>query len=331
MTEKLKEPEQADVLRQFTEHPFASLETYKYFNQKGERAATAKADFLDAALNGSTPDAPDFIYPDIDIDSIATHRDNLTDILNSTLALDMNNESNHLVREKATERLHETGILILTKLQSELDRDDPLYATVSYQLGENLREIYGTPERSHWQGILGYRLSLLSAVEQRSDVPDSVRNAWEFVRDSLPKNLPIEIPYQPQPDTIQWYVEQLKSRITPGQLLVNSAFEHGELALNEEGRLDAATIVAATKLVLLTRGIQDWDVQLTDEANIDTSQEKQTVFIPKNRIMTMGQFEAIIGSHEIDQHVVRRDNGDKTGVPILGGTGCAGYLAWEEG
>lgn len=331
MIERLKAPEQGDVLRKFTEHPFANLETYKYFNQKGEQAATAKSIFLEAALSGSTPDAPNFIYPDINIDEIATRRDELTDILNAALALDMSDEANRLVREKVTERLHETGLLILTKLQSELSRDDPNYAAVSYQLGENLREVYGVPEVSHWQGILGYRLSLLSAVEEHSDVPDSIQSAWEFIRESLPNDLPIEKPYQPKPETLQWYAEQLKSRTALGQSLVNTALEHGELALNNEGQLDAPTIMAAAKLVLLARGIEGWDVQLTDEANVDTSQEKQTIFIPKNRFMTLGQFDAIIGSHEIDEHVARRDNGDKTGVPILGGSGCAGYLAWEEG
>ncbi|HKX23949.1 MAG TPA: hypothetical protein VJM46_01815, partial [Candidatus Saccharimonadales bacterium] len=93
-------------------------------------------------------------------------------------------------------------------------------------------------------------------------------------------------------------------------------------------------VVLATRVALDALDIQGWDVQLTDESNVDTSQERSTIFIPSKRTkgdMTLEDFDAVILSHEIDQHMARRDNGDRSGEPILGGTGCAGYLSWEEG
>lgn len=334
--ESLRSPEagQAEVLERLAAHPYANLETYKYFNQKGELAAEAKAAFIEAALAGEAPASPGFTYPGIDIDEVAARRDELTDILHDTLNLDMSDESNRLLREKVTDRLHEAGIMILTKIQSDLDPDDPLYEAVSYQLSENMREVYGAPDPEHWRGILGYRLSLLSELDDREDVPNGVREAWAFVRERLPQDLPVEKPYQPRADTMQWYREQLEGRIAASRAAVRAAIDSGEIVLTEDGKLDGGNMRKATSIALAARGITGWQVLPTDESSVDTSQEQMTIFIPRQRSkgdMTLEDFDGVMESHEIDEHVARRENGDRTGVPILGGTGCAGYLAWEEG
>lgn len=325
------EAERAEVLGRFAEHPYANLETYKYFNQRGEVAAAAKAEFIDAAMAGQTPDAPTFVYPALDTDTLVARRDELTELLHDVMRLDMEVEENRLLREKVTDRLHEVGIMLLTKIQTDLGPEHPMYEAVSFQLGQNMREVYGQPEAEHWRGILGYRLSLLAEVEDRADVPDSVREAWEFVRDALPQDLPVQKPYAPRPDTMRWYREQLEERLAPSRAAVEAAIEDGVITLTEDGKLDGQNIVLATRVALDARDIQGWDVQTTDESNVDTSQEKQTIFVPSTRKMTLKQFDSVMLAHEIDEHVVRRDNGDKTGEPILGGTGCAGYLSWEEG
>ncbi|MGH8411161.1 MAG: hypothetical protein ACRERT_08060, partial [Pseudomonas sp.] len=159
------EAERAEVLDRFAEHPYANLETYKYFNQRGEAAATAKTDFIDAAMVGDTPQAPDFAYPGLDTDALIARRDEMTELLHDVMRLDMEVEENRLLREKVTDRLHEVGIMLLTKIQTDLGPDHPMYEAVSFQLGENMREVYGRPEAEHWRGILGYRLSLLAEVE----------------------------------------------------------------------------------------------------------------------------------------------------------------------
>ena len=329
--EAAAEIERAEVLDRFARHQFANLETYKYFNQHGPEAVAAKSEFIDAAMEGHTLAAPNFNYPALDVETLVARRDELTELLQDTLRLDMEVEENRLLREKVTDRLHEVGIMLLTKIQSEMDRTNPLYEAVSFQLGENMREVYGEPEVEHWRGILGYRLSLLAEVEDRADVPDSIRQAWEFVRDALPQDLPIVKPYQPQPDTMRWYGQQLEARLASSRAAVEAAIENGAIVLTDEGKLDCTNIVLATRAALDAQGIQDWDVQATDEANVDTSQEKQTIFVPTTRQMTLKQFDSVMLAHEIDEHVARRDNGDRTGEPILGGTGCAGYLGWEEG
>lgn len=330
-TEVLPEVERAEVLGRFAEHPYANLETYKYFNQRGGEAAAAKAEFIDESMAGQTPNAPAFVYPALDTDALVARRDEMTDLLQDVLRLDMSIEENRLLREKVTDRLHEIGIMLLTKIQTELGPEHPMYEAVSFQLAQNMREVYGQPEIDHWRGILGYRLSLLAEVEDRPDAPASVREAWEFIRDALPQDLPIEKPYQPRPETMRWYREQLEERLAPSRAAVEAAIEDGVITLTDDGKLDGENIVIATKVALDARDIHGWDVQTTDESNIDTSQEKQTIFVPTTRQMTIKQFDSVMLAHEIDEHVARRDNGDKTGEPILGGTGCAGYLGWEEG
>jgi hypothetical protein len=334
--EEFQSPEQqrVEVLERFGQHPFANLETYKYFNQTGPEASARKGDFIDAAMGGETPDTPGFVYPRLDIDNLAQQRDELTEILDEVLRLDMDVEENRLLREKVTDRLHEVGIMLLTKIQSNLDPSEPIYEAVSYQLGENMREVYGAPQPEHWRGILGYRLSLLSEVEQRQDVPDQVREAWEFVKERLPQDLPIEKPYQPNLETFDWYRRQLEERLTPAREAVQAAVDSGDIMLTSDGKLDGDNVLKATKIALAARGITGWKVEMTDESNLDTSQEQKTIFIPYNRSagnMTLEDFDAVMLSHEIDEHVERRVNGDKTGEPVLGGTGCAGYLGWEEG
>lgn len=332
--ELASEAERAEVLGRFAEHPYANLETYKYFNQRGEVAAAAKTDFIDVAITGQAPAAPEFAYPSLDTDALVARRDELTELLHDVLRLDMEVEENRLLREKVTDRLHEVGIMLLARIQSDLGPDHPMYEAVSFQLGENMREVYGRPEAEHWRGILGYRLSLLAEVEGRADAPDSVREAWEFVRDSLPQDLPVEKPYEPRPDTLRWYREQLDARVAPAREAVQAAINDGVIIVGEDGRMTGENVVLATRVALDALDIQGWDVQESDESNVDTSQEHSTIFIPTKRTkgdMTLEDFDAVILSHEIDQHVARRDNGDKSGEPILGGTGCAGYLGWEEG
>ena len=333
--EQLHDPEaeRAELLERFAAHPFANLETYEYFNQKGDEADRAKRDFIDASLKGETPEAPVFAYPNLDIKYLVEQRDTLTELLQDVLRLDMNEEANRLLREKVLERVHEAGIMLLTKLQSDLSPDDPIYPAVSYQLGENMREVYGTPEPEHWRGVLGYRLSLLAEVEKRDGVPPEVQEAWEFVRTRLPTDLPIEKPYEPRPETVAWYRAQLEQRIAPARQALEAAIAAGEIVANVEGKLDSENMVKATQIALAAQGITGWQVEKTKAANLSTSQERKTIFIPETETkwLAVEKFIRIVVAHEIDEHVGRRENGDQTGEPILGGSGCAGSLAWEEG
>jgi hypothetical protein len=327
-------PEFADgtsVLERYAEHSYANLETYKYFNQRGEAAANAKRAFVDAALAGETPAAPDFNYDGIDVDDVMAARDGLLILAQQASETDLRDDTNRLVRENITNRLHESGILLLTKMQSEIGPEDPRYETVSFQLGMNLREVYGVPEIGHWRGILGYRMSKLAAVEQKMDVPTAVRNAWDVVREQLPDDLPIEKPYQPRPETVAWYKRQLQARIEPARRAVANAIKRGDVKLTADNELIGEEIAKATNIALATRGANGWKAETTDETNIDTTQSHKTIYIPTARKMSELQFDAVIQGHEIDEHVIRRVNGDASGEPVLGGTGCNGYLAWEEG
>lgn len=321
-----------EALEAYAQHPFATLETYKFFNQKGEHAASSKEAFITAALEGNTPEAPDFIYPAIDTNDLLQKRDELTAMLEAIPQDEQIGERDRLARENITNRIHEIGIMLLCKMQSELDADDPRYEIISYQLGQNMREVYGTPEAGHWRGILGYRLSLLSEIENKPDVPADVVTAWRYVKGELhEEGMSIEKPYQPQPETIEWYAAQLEERIASSREAVLKAIEDGDILLDDNDRLNGEQIVAAARIALKARGADSWKSETTDASGIDTTQSDKTIYIPENRAITLEQFEEVVLSHEIDEHVMRRVNGDASGELILGGTGANGYLAWEEG
>lgn len=320
-----------EVTERYNRHELANLETYKYFNQRGERAEASRRAFVDAAMAGNTPDAPEFTYPAIDVDTLLQWRDELTELLSDVVELDMGNEDNLALREKVVNRLHEIGIMLLTKMQEEIGPSHDNYEAVSYALGENMREVYGSPDPKHWRGILGYRLAKLSKVEQMDEVPDEIFKAWTYLKASLPQDLPIERPYSARPETLEWYAKQLEARMLPAREAIEAAVESGEIIFGEDGKLDADNIVKATRMALDAYGAHGWAVELTDEANIDTSQKDKTIYIPKKRRMTKVQFDTVMVGHEIDRHVASRENGDATGDAVLQGTGLNGYLSWDEG
>ena len=322
-------PSGAEVLEIYAAHPLARLETYKYFNQRGDQAAVAKRQFVESALAGDTPDTPGFEYESLDIDQLLQWRDEMTELLEYFTRVDESlvpradfaDEANLLVRENITNRIHEIGIMILTKLQSTMDVNDPNYELISLQLGENMREVYGKPEREHWRGILGYRLGQLSEVEHRENAPQEVMEAWEFIRERLPQDLPVVAPYKPKSETVEWYKAELEDRMAPAREAVSGAIFRGEVVVGENGKMDAENIVKATRLALAAYKAVGWDAATTDEANVDTTQADMMIYIPTTRQMDMNEFDRVIIGHEVDEHVARS----------FGGPGYNGYLGWEEG
>lgn len=319
------------VLERYNSHPIALLQTYEYFTQTGEFAEHAKADFLLKVEQGYTPAAPGFSYPKLVIDQLVDWREDITEMLATTTSLDMKDEANRLIRENLTTRLAEVGIMLLAKLQSETDPTDPIYPVVSWQLQENMREVYGAPSKEDFRDVLGARMASLQGVLEADNLPWEVAEAAGFIRDNLPVYTNNAKIYEPGTDTIDWYARQLKERCVDSIVIVKQALQDGILNLDENGKLTSENIVAATNLVLRTQGYEGWKSVATTNTNIDTSQADQIIYIPAKRTMDVEEFEQVIIAHEVDQHVGRRVNGDTTGVAILGGLGCTDYLQWEEG
>jgi hypothetical protein len=317
------------LLEEFPQHPLASLEPYEYFNKIGEE--DAKAAFVNAALLGRELTAPNFSYPAIDTAKLTVYSAELVEILEQVLTLDMEDVENRLLRAKVEERVREAHILLTTKMQSRLSPGDTDYRAVSIRLGTMMRQVYGTPKRTAWRGVLGYYLKTLSAIEERTAVPPGVLAVWDEVRSALPSNLPVTPPYQPRPETMEWYKSQLESRLSSTRAVVDKAIADGAIILNADGKLECNAIVTATELSLACRGYGSWDVALTDESNINTLQDRSVTLIHKTRKLTPGIFYSIICGHEIDMHIAHRFNGEQSGIPILAGTGCSGSLVWEEG
>ena len=170
------------LLERYNQHPVATLETYKYFNQKGKEADERKAAFIQMCLGGNTPESPDFIYDAIVIEDLIKTRDELTEMLQGLPTETELDGRGKIVRENITNRLNEIGIMLLTKMQSELSPDDESYKAVSYQLGENMREVYGVPETEHWRGVLGYKTAKVAGGEKAEKVPSEVVDARDLLK-----------------------------------------------------------------------------------------------------------------------------------------------------
>jgi hypothetical protein len=94
----------------------------------------------------------------------------------------------------------------------------------------------------------------------------------------------------------------------------------------------AEEIKLAFETALLRNGIGDWSVVVEKEGkvkNINVIQEKKTVLIPESRKLKTLALQALI-AHEIETHVLRRENGERSKLKILG-LGFDRYLKGEEG
>jgi len=78
--------------------------------------------------------------------------------------------------------------------------------------------------------------------------------------------------------TVAWYRARLEERMQPARDAVASAVETGDVVYGDDKKMDSNNIMKATRLALDAYGAHDWDVQPTDEANIDTSQQEERRF-----------------------------------------------------
>ncbi|HEX4662382.1 MAG TPA: hypothetical protein VH144_02100, partial [Candidatus Saccharimonadales bacterium] len=282
-----------EILAQYNAHPIALLQTYEYFTQPDGFGRSAKAEFLEAVSAGRTPDAPRFSYPKLDLSQLIEWRHDVAAMLEAISDQDLQDEKNRLIRESITTRLAEVGIMLLTKLQAETNPDDPEYVAISWQLKQNMREVYGAPEKEEFQGILGARLDSLKDVIQATDLPDEIAEAATYIRNELPEDLPIGRVYQPRPETLAWYGQRLQERCEPSIQLLHKAINDGEVILDEASKLDSDNIIKATNLILTAKNQTDWKALPTTNTNIDTSQADKAFYIPRSRKMTLQEFHQV--------------------------------------
>lgn len=320
-----------EILERYNKHPVALLQTYEYFNQTGDFATKSKSEFLELASKGTTPSAPDFEYPKIETEKILSWRDDLTQMLEEISTVDLSVESNRLIRENITTRLAEMGVILLTKLQSELGVNDGNYALVSWQLKENMQEVYGAPVKEDFDMVLSSRLDSLKTVMTNDELPTEILDIAKYVNNLFPSVSHAGQIYEPKAETIKWYSKELYERCSKSIDAVTKALEEKTIILNSDSMLDCENIILATQIVLDTYGCSGWTAKSKTSSSVDTSQVDKTIYIPESRTLTIDDFNEIIVSHEIDEHVARRINGDATNIPILGGLGCTDYLQWEEG
>ena len=68
----------SEIAERYARHPLATLETYKFFNQNSESAQQSKQEFIEDVIAGGNMVAPQFNYPDINVDTLLQNPDTST-------------------------------------------------------------------------------------------------------------------------------------------------------------------------------------------------------------------------------------------------------------
>ncbi len=98
-----------------------------------------------------------------------------------------------------------------------------------------------------------------------------------------------------------------------------------------EPEYSAEEIKVAFQRALLECNAQGWSVVLDESGNtaINVNQENKTVYVPAERKVKETKLKALI-AHEIGTHALRRENGERSKLKLLG-LGLDRYLKGEEG
>lgn len=179
--------------------------------------------------------------------------------------------------------------------------------------------IYGKPSKE----IFAYTVNSIadSAIEAlSSDNPDLANAAKELLE---------VLPIADQPSFIELPDDQTRQQAREQTLsdiggLINIPEQTAEFSANQ---IKEEFGYAIDKV-----GAQGWQIVVDDKSSrssISVSHEAQTVFIPEARKVTRTKLVGLV-AHEIGTHVLRRANGERSHLMLLG-TGLDRYDAGEEG
>lgn len=209
-------------------------------------------------------------------------------------------EKNEVVRNVYRWRINEK-LAQLRMLRSSKNSKDRKFSRYS-------RFIYGNPEKD----IFIESLSLVKdEIEKRKNSDD---------------------------ESVLLAIKRIEESLNLGSISDNSVEENafkgfdakGDLAESTEAGLSAEEIQERFSKALEEYEIDGWEVVVEkDITGISVSQEKKKVRIPESRKLSEMKLQGLI-AHEIETHVLRRKNGERSRLKILG-LGLDRYLKGEEG
>jgi hypothetical protein len=268
-----------------------SFADYEYLGGEKEARNNQKSNFISGACENPVLD-----YPDLEKIDIVQKEQALLQLKKEILEQEHNEVVKQVYRWKINEKIAELRMLRETK--SGNDRRFIRYS----------KFIYGKPEKE----IFDYTVKQIkkTAEEKIEDPNENIRSAAQRIMNELGD-----------------YVQGEKPEISE---IKNFMKEKSELGTFKDVLYTADEIKTAFEQALERYKLSGWKVVVVNKGTaVSVSQENKSVNIPSDRKMKEKGLLALI-EHEIGTHVLRRENGERTKLKILG-LGLDRYLKGEEG
>lgn len=276
---------------------------YEYFEDTHESREEEKNKFLAGEVRN-----PNLEYPRLDLDELYFQQEKLRNLKADVIE----NEDNLAVREAYR-----------WKLNSEIMANRLLIAasTGDMEMFKLLNEyVYGAPSKDIFTHTVNELRNELTNIKDVADenLLEAISKLEEVLPDNLGEPSIIHIPTQGEVDLVQSVTN----------------FELGDLINIDDpkGLYKDTDIQTEFELALEKLGLENWDVIIdrnTSRANLSVNQKAGAVYIPEGRELLHDNMRSLI-AHEIGTHVVRRENGKRSKLMLLG-LGLDKYEKGEEG
>ncbi len=255
-----------------------------------------RAEALKSFIAGETQN-PTLDYPKLEAFNLVERNGQLLE-----LKLDiLENETNEVVKKIYRVKINEM-LAVIRMLNAAKNRDDKTFKKYSEFL-------YGKPNIEHANYVCE---KILDEVNPKLNSEDeNEKNAAQRIF-SLVSNAPASESEMVSDDILP-NIEKDKTPVTSIEEVMQRSID----ALKESG-------------------IDDWDVILTTNSAFSADQESKKIMVPESVVekiskgkFTLQHLNALI-AHEIQTHALRRHNGERTKLKLLG-LGLDRYLRGEEG
>lgn len=239
---------------------------------------------------------PKLDYPKLEKFEFKKREEELLDLKRNVI----NQEKNEIVRRAYRWKINEK-IAQVRMLKASKEGDDKRFLRYS-------NFIYGAPESD----IFNYDLECIKEIVKQNEHSDDLRILFAAKR--LREELGLD---------------SLKESGISNDFLPNKKRILLE-PFQEEQKFNASGIQKEFEYALQELKIEGWEVLIEGNITaISVNQEKKKVRIPEKRKLSGSKLRELI-AHEIETHVLRRENGEQSKLKLLG-LGLDRYLDGEEG
>ncbi len=295
-----QEPLDAQWYRRF--EACGSFQAYKYYTGDKEKRDAQKRNFFDNSIENPVLD-----YPTLHLEDLIKKEVELLALKKDILTYEKNREVQQVYRWKINEKIAELRMMKAT-LSGDMRRFSRYTAFV---YGEPTPEVFAYTVAEEHKNITRALASenpevVAAAQAYNALLPDVAESRVA----SLPVQELVDIAHD---QTVTQFSDVL------------------DFTVADEGIQSAESIAAAFTEALQILAIEGWTVVQTETAqtSIHVDQEHKIVKVPKTRKITAQRLQQLI-AHEIGTHVLRRHNGERSRLQLLG-LGLDRYEKAEEG